>query len=895
MEPTIDIAEEFYIYVGARSRKVKRRPPAKPFDLADCLDRFSQLKQVPRRYEWNFPRAEISPSLSREEAHFWAEAFRWAGGQRQKPADVAQALKDRRFDGHIDDADLYSADQSVIVHCLPPEAAIVLATLRPLDTIVDLLTIQGRKWTPANTWNLLVGFRRFVLPYLAESECEHLRKRVRAAIHAENLNAARGLLGLAAALGMPDELTPIVESWPIPYTFTFEQNENLEFDILLGLRDPELIIHHARRLKRYPQTGMWIKRWIAATGLRDLDFVVDSILRFEDSPQQTVAIRALGLVHAPALAVPMLRIFRQSTTREAAAEWINANVDHTAAGLVAEVEAGSQYAEDAIDMLRSLSALGHREAIDRELDRVSPHANQIREALFVHDNADTEIEPLSDDMAPEPIAAMVKELFRPNLAANDISKLPPILVDTPQGVRHLSAKQLHALMVSLERSTPEKPSPHVLAIKSAVDAESLDRFAWRLFELWLDNGGSAKEKWKLYSVGFLGGDYCAAELIPFLDKWPGQSFHQRAAIGIKCMQMIGTSLSLSHLFEMSLKGAVSSYGALAMDALDAAAADRGISRVELEDRIVPECGLNSRGQRVFDYGKREFKFVLSHESKAQLLDQHGKLYSNLPKAGRNDDLAMIQKASSEWRKFQPLISRVAQTQSRRLEIAMIESRRWRPDEFEQYIVKQPLMSHLARIVLWGVYDGTGQLLCPFRVSEDRTFADVSDTRFEIAPDAAVGIAHPIHLTAAQVRDWNEVFIDYEIFSPFPQLARPTVRLRHEQTDKHVLSEWSQSPVAKPNLTWLEKRYWAGAYGSGRNEYRRFFATANLTAVIEYEAYSKQYLNSEQRITAVSFVQGRYPRKEWKEYDDSRPKWSDVDPIVVSEVLADLMSIAGTEK
>ena len=49
----------------------------------------------------------------------------------------------------------------------------------------------------------------------------------------------------------------------------------------------------------------------------------------------------------------------------------------------------------------------------------------------------------------------------------------------------------------------------------------------------------------------------------------------------------------------------------AADALAGAAAQLGISREELEDRIVPDLGFDERMERTFDYGSRRFTVRLT--------------------------------------------------------------------------------------------------------------------------------------------------------------------------------------------------------------------------------------------------------------------------------------------
>src|SRR6185503_7071360 len=101
-------------------------------------------------------------------------------------------------------------------------------------------------------------------------------------------------------------------------------------------------------------------------------------------------------------------------------------------------------------------------------------------------------------------------------------------------------------------------------------------------------------------------------------------------------------------------------------------------------------------------------------------------------------------------------------------------RRWSAAEFRTLFAEHPLLWHVVRRLVWITEDGLG-----FRLAEDRTCADVNDDVVELPEDAVVGIAHPLDLADALDR-WAEVFADYEILQPFPQLGRPVHALSEDE-------------------------------------------------------------------------------------------------------------------
>lgn len=149
---------------------------------------------------------------------------------------------------------------------------------------------------------------------------------------------------------------------------------------------------------------------------------------------------------------------------------------------------------------------------------------------------------------------------------------------------------------------------------------------------------------------------------------------------------------------------------------------------------------------------------------------------------------------------------IAADQIRRLEQAMVTRRRWTGAEFRQLFVGHPLVWHLVRRLVWGRYDEQGALVGALRVAEDRTFADVDDDPVSLGDDAVVGVAHPLELgdgTAA----WGEVFGDYEILQPFPQLGREVHTLTEDELAAHRLTRFEGITVHVGKLLGLERRGW----------------------------------------------------------------------------------------
>jgi hypothetical protein len=465
----------------------------------------------------------------------------------------------------------------------------------------------------------------------------------------------------------------------------------------------------------------------------------------------------------------------------------------------------------------------------------------------------------------------------PNLA------LLPLLA---LGEQRLNEKQIGELMIVLRKSSLKAPLPLVREVKRYLDPAALDAFAWRLFELALAKGEAPDIKWGLNAIGLIGGGAAALKLAPLLREWPGEGFHQRAALGLECLRAIRSETALMQLNNLAQKVKFKALQKKARAFMAEIAADRGLTPQQLEDRIVPDLGLDEHGSRVFDYGSRQFRLVFGPNLKPQVLDEKGKVKSGLPKAGGQDDSAKVEAAARDWKVLKKQVSETVKVQAKRLERAMVTQRRWPVAEWEQYIIGHPFLVHLARLLLWADYDANAKRLAAFRVTEDRTCADVEDNPYTRAGNS-VGIVHPLQLSEEERAKWGEVFADYELIAPFPQLGRRVNTLQPGEEAQTELTRFSA--LAIPEIIFqgiLKQQGWLGSRWAGLNGYWKGFPEGDVTALLQLD-YGHGYGVA---IRRVFFLQGGPP--DSPRLDDAQPlQLGKVDAVVLSEVLGILAVLA----
>lgn len=529
--------------------------------------------------------------------------------------------------------------------------------------------------------------------------------------------------------------------------------------------------------------GSWGKRLVARFGLATYPMIFEFARR-----NSATAAETLLPFTGPQVAALMADWFsRLKTARAVAHTWLTRHPQSAARALILPAlgpGAGRRAAEQA---LRAVAAVGHRETVLAAAREYGPAALDGAETLLALDPLDA----LPDRMPATPGWV--------NLAG-----LPRIVLR--DGGRVLPTAAAQHLVTMLAISKRGEPYPGVAIVRDACEPSSLAEFAWALFRNWQAAGTPAKESWALDALGLLGDDEVVRRLAPVIRAWPGDGGHARAVIGLDILTEIGTVIALMNLHGIAQKVKFQGLKQKANQKVNEVARALGLTRDQLADRLVPDFGLDHTGSLTLDFGPRRFVVGFDEQLRPQVVDEGGKHRASLPKPSVKDDPELAAEAQRRFAALKKDVRTVAADQLRRLEQSMVAQRRWPAADFRRYLVGHPLVWHLVRRLVWMRFAADGTPLAALRVAEDRTFADADDNPVELPDDATVGVAHPLHLGEG-LAAWAEVFTDYEILQPFPQLGREIHRLDPRDAEADELTRYTGRKLPTTTVLGLERRGW----------------------------------------------------------------------------------------
>ncbi|MGW6704936.1 WGR and DUF4132 domain-containing protein [Streptomyces sp. NPDC054956] len=587
----------------------------------------------------------------------------------------------------------------------------------------------------------------------------------------------------------------------------------------------------------------------------------------------------------PTIMAPVLMPFLDAGVARLMAEWL---VRLKVAGETAR----SWFVRHGADAARLLvpDALGpvgpERTAAERALLAiVTAHgADAVREVVAEYGpEAAAALEPL---LGSDPLAAALPARMPRMSEWADPHALPQLLLKTGGA---LPASAAGHVLTMLAVSTPSAEFPGLAQVRELCTPQSLTAFVWALFTEWQLAGMPPKEAWALHALGRFGDDGTVRALTPVIRAWPGEGAHHRAVDGLDVLASIGTDVALLHLHGIAQRVKFKALKLRAQEKISAVAAELGLTGEQLSDRLVPDLGLDADGSTVVDYGTRRFTVGFDEQLRPYVLDEGGSRLKDLPKPGARDDAELAPEERKRFAALKKDVRTIASDQVRRLEAAMVDGRTWTGAEFRQLFVEHPLIWHLVRRLVWlAEAEGT---VTAFRVAEDRTYADVEDEELKFADDASVSLAHPLHLEG-DLAAWSELFADYEIVQPFPQLGRPVMAVTEEEAAGARLTRFEGITVPVGKLLGLTKRGWERGEPQDAGVERWF------SRRLDHERYLVIQLGDgiavgmigefpDQKLETIWL--DRQPCDHWasRKY---RLKFGDLSPVIVSEVLADLTEL-----
>ncbi|HGE5707283.1 TPA: DUF4132 domain-containing protein [Escherichia coli] len=581
------------------------------------------------------------------------------------------------------------------------------------------------------------------------------------------------------------------------------------------------------------------------------------------------------------LAPLIARAFNKlKTLRQDARIWLLKYPEHAITGLLPAALGKTGEAQDnARAALRMLTENGHQPLLQEIARRYNqPEVTDAVNALLA-------LDPL--DNHPTKIPTL-PTFYQPSLWTRPLLKA---------NAQSLPDSALLHLGEMLRFPQEEALYPGLLQVKDACTTDSLAEFAWDLFTAWQTAGAPSKESWAFTALGVLGNDDTARKLTPLIRAWPGESQHKRATVGLDILAAIGSDIALMQLNGIAQKLKFKALQERAKEKIANIAESRELTVAELEDRLAPDLGLDDNGSLLLDFGPRQFTVSFDETLKPFVRDASGSRLKDLPKPNKSDDESQANNAVNRYKLLKKDARTVAAQQVARLESAMCLRRRWSPENFQLFLVEHPLVRHLTRRLIWGVYSAENQLLACFRVAEDNSYSTADDDLFTLPEgDISIGIPHVLEISPTDAAAFGQLFADYELLPPFRQLDRNSYALTEAERNASELTRWAGRKCPSGRVMGLANKGWMrGEPQDGGWIGWMIKPLGRWSLIMEIDegfavSMSPAELSAEQLLSKLWLWEGKAESYGWGSNSTQEAQFSVLDAITASELINDIEAL-----
>lgn len=437
----------------------------------------------------------------------------------------------------------------------------------------------------------------------------------------------------------------------------------------------------------------------------------------------------------------------------------------------------------------AVKVLGHWQKEDRRYNELFAQTLEIEKNNKVRVLLECLLEIESKDVSDSGMISreeLVKELHKGNKkrALTWAYETPFSAVHQKSG-EEVSEEYLQAILLCYASVDGCGISKKAAVLAENLQTEELAVYINELYDKWLESGAEAKKKWVLYAAAIHGGAEIVQKMHHKIQEWPKASRGAIASEAVRALTLSPLPQALLIVDGIARKFKFKQIKSAAQSALEFAAAQLGISREELADRIVPNLGFDEKMERHFDYGARSFRVTITPALEIEVFDDTGKKLKNMPSPGKKDDETKAAAAYEEFKQMKKQMKLTVTSQKQRLEIALSTAREWTVEAWEALFVKNPIMHQFAIGLLWGVYQDR-KLVQTFRYMEDGTFNTEDEEEYQLPKQGQIGLVHPIELSQELKDAWRQQLEDYEIVQPIDQLERNIYCVTEEEAKSKQL-------------------------------------------------------------------------------------------------------------
>ncbi len=347
---------------------------------------------------------------------------------------------------------------------------------------------------------------------------------------------------------------------------------------------------------------------------------------------------------------------------------------------------------------------------------------------------------------------------------------------------------------------------------------------------WEPNAGLLRAA--CWAASAMAGDWIVPALHGTADRsMRGSGYVVSAKIPNACvcsLGLIGSEAAVAALLDLRRRVKHAGFRKQIAAALASAAARTGLTPGELAERVVPDAGLDARGERRIATGATVgwVRIGDGWRVRTEWQTPAGRS-ARVPADAGADATRQVRRAVND-------VKTALAAERSRLEELLAEERSWAVADWRRWYLDHPVTGSVTRGLIWSFSTGvTG-------IPADGDRLEGADGHHAIPPEATVRLWHPARADTAQVGRWRDYLVAAGRMQPFKQAFREVYLVTPAELETTRYSNRFAAHVLRYQQAYalFKQRGWAANYlgpynGGYEGQARRDFPGAGLTAYFDH--------------------------------------------------------------
>ena len=277
--------------------------------------------------------------------------------------------------------------------------------------------------------------------------------------------------------------------------------------------------------------------------------------------------------------------------------------------------------------------------------------------------------------------------------------------------------------------------------------------------------------------------------------------------------------------------------------LDTYARLRGTDADTLRDQNLSDVGIDAQGGKTYDLGNQTVVARLQDDLSFLIELPTGKTAKSLPKKGADE--ALYAAAKADFSEMQKAVKKIYKNRNTVLFQDFLQAKERTAESWKAAYLDNALLRRAAKLLVW---------------VQGKTTFTVTDTGIILADGSAyeltdkkIGLAHPMDMTAGELKAWQKYFTSKGLKQPFEQVWEPVVdpaTIREDRYKGCMIPFYRFSGQSKHGI-WVEDEDFHSVI---------YIIFEDCDAEVDRIDLARHEINMDDRFEVTSFSFKKYTRK-----------------------------------